>query len=107
MDEKSNEITALPQPLDQLDIQEHIINIDSMACQKKIAPKITFAGADYLLVLKANHPNFHKRLEAFFNSPTQPRYAKKQGQTLSSVDVENQAHGRKERRIVLATDSLE
>ena len=73
MDEKSNEITALPQLFDQLDIQEHITNIDSMACQKKIAPKITFAGADYLLVLKANHPNFHKRLEAFFNSPTQIR----------------------------------
>ncbi len=106
VDGKSNEINAVPSLIDQLDLEGHIVSLDAMGCQKKIAQALCFAKADYLLALKANHPNFHKRMEVFFSSPAHLKHAKAQGNIFSSSDVENKAHGRHERRVVLATDSL-
>jgi len=54
---KSNEILAVPELLDMLDIEGHTISLDAMGCQKKIARKIHFAHADYILALKGNHPH--------------------------------------------------
>lgn len=106
VDGKSNEITAIPKLIDQLDLEGHIVSIDAMGCQKKIARALYLAKADYLLALKANHGTLHKRVEEFFSTPAHITHAKGQGRILTSADVENKAHGRLERRIVLATDSL-
>jgi len=65
---KSNEIKAVPKLLDLLDIEGHTISLDAMGCQKKIARKIHFAHADYLLALKGNHPHLYQRLEQFFSN---------------------------------------
>src|SRR4028119_1485728 len=59
VDEKSNEITAIPELLKRLQLQGCIVTIDAMGCQKDIARKITEAGADYCLALKANHGTLH------------------------------------------------
>jgi predicted transposase YbfD/YdcC len=54
--EKSNEITAIPQLLSLLDIKGCIVTIDAMGCQKNIASKIVKQGADYILAVKGNQP---------------------------------------------------
>jgi len=55
VDEKSNEITAIPDLLSMLDITGAVVSIDAMGCQKNIAKAIIDAEADYLLALKDNH----------------------------------------------------
>jgi predicted transposase YbfD/YdcC len=52
--DKSNEITAVPELLDTLDLKGNIVTLDAMGCQKAIASKILERGADYLVTLKAN-----------------------------------------------------
>jgi len=54
--EASNEITAIPELLNQLALENSIVTLDAMGCQTAIAEQILARGADYLLVLKANHP---------------------------------------------------
>jgi predicted transposase YbfD/YdcC len=55
VDGKSNEITAIPELLETLALKNSIVTLDAMGCQKTIADRILERGADYLLVLKANH----------------------------------------------------
>src|SRR3954453_3395240 len=55
VDGKSNEITAIPALLETLSLTNGIVTLDAMGCQKTIAGQILDQGADYLLVLKANH----------------------------------------------------
>lgn len=55
VDGKSNEIAAVPELLDTLQLEGCIVTLDAMGCQKAIAERIRARGADYLLVLKANH----------------------------------------------------
>jgi predicted transposase YbfD/YdcC len=55
VDGKSNEIVAIPELLDTLRLKGCIVTLDAMGCQKGIAERIRARGADYLLVLKANH----------------------------------------------------
>jgi len=107
VDGKSNEITAIPKLIDQLDLEGHTVSIDAMGCQKKIAQKLYIAKAHYLLALKGNQGTLHKRVEEFFSSPAHLKHAKAQSKTLSWVDVSNKGHGRQERRIVLSSDSLD
>jgi len=56
VEDKSNEITAIPALLELLDITGSIITIDAMGTQTEIAQKIIEKKADYVLALKANHP---------------------------------------------------
>ena len=51
-DEKSNEITAIPQLLEKLELNGCIVTIDAMGCQREIAQQITENGADYVLAVK-------------------------------------------------------
>lgn len=53
-DDKSNEITAIPQLIEMLDVAESVVTIDAMGTQKDIAEKIVGAGADYILTVKGN-----------------------------------------------------
>lgn len=54
MDEKSNEITAIPELLDVLAIEGCVVTIDAMGCQTQIAEKIIDQQADYMLAVKGN-----------------------------------------------------
>ena len=65
-DEKSNEITAIPELLDLLDIQGATVTIDAMGTQKDIAKKILDGGGDYVLALKGKQSTFHEALRLFF-----------------------------------------
>lgn len=66
--EKSNEITAIPELLELLDIQGSTITIDAMGCQKKIAQKIIEKKADYIFGLKGNQGNLLKDVELYFQT---------------------------------------
>ena len=56
--EKSNEITAIPDWLELLDLRGAVVSLDAMGCQKAIAQTLIDAGADYVLALKDNHPTW-------------------------------------------------
>jgi predicted transposase YbfD/YdcC len=66
VDDKSNEITAIPELLDLLSITGCIVTIDAMGCQKKIAQKIRDKKADYVLSVKENQGNLHQDIEDCF-----------------------------------------
>jgi predicted transposase YbfD/YdcC len=65
-DEKSNEITAIPQLIELLSIEGCIVTIDAMGCQKNIAKTIVENGADYVLALKGNQSILHDQVQMFF-----------------------------------------
>ena len=58
-DEKSNEITAIPDLLNQIEIEDSVITIDAAGCQRKIATKIIDGKGDYVLALKGNQGTLH------------------------------------------------
>lgn len=68
VEEKSNEITAIPALLELLDISGCIITIDAMGTQNEIAHRIQALGADYVLALKANHPTLYAQVEQWFET---------------------------------------
>jgi predicted transposase YbfD/YdcC len=69
VDEKSNEIVAIPLLLERLELTEALVTIDAMGSQTDIAEKIVGRGGDCLLALKANRPVLHRDVVAFFEDP--------------------------------------
>ena len=59
VDAKSNEITAMPELLELLDLHDKIVTTDAMGCQKAIAETIVDGGGDYILAVKDNQPTLH------------------------------------------------
>jgi predicted transposase YbfD/YdcC len=107
VDTKTNEITAIPELIDLLDLEGHTVSLDAMGCQKAIAQKLYIAKADYLLALKGNHGTLHKRVETFFGSHRHIAHAIEQGKVITTSNEENKGHGRVERRIVMATNAID
>lgn len=66
VDDKSNEIEAIPKLLDSLFLDNTIISIDAMGCQKKIAEKIVDKNADYILQLKDNQKDTKEQVTKLF-----------------------------------------
>ena len=67
VDNKTNEITAIPELLNLLDIENSIITLDAMGCQKEIATQIIKQKGDYILALKGNHSGMQAELEAWWH----------------------------------------
>lgn len=87
-DEKSNEITAIPELLDMINVEKSIVTIDAMGTQTKIAEKIIEKKADYCLALKGNQSNLHDDVRLYFETEKIER-------TTSSRE---KGHGRIEKR---------
>jgi predicted transposase YbfD/YdcC len=68
VDEKSNEITAIPALLERLDLKGALVSIDAMGCHANIAHNILDAGADYLLAVKDNQPTLHADVKSYFGT---------------------------------------
>jgi predicted transposase YbfD/YdcC len=97
VEDKSNEITAIPKLLEMLELKGAIVTIDAMGTQKDIAEKIVEKGADYVLPVKQNHPHLFEDLQKMFTQFVDS------DMTAFSYDVftkENQGHGRTELRTV-------
>ena len=68
VDEKSNEIPAVPQLLDFIDVQNCTITSDAMSCQKKTVQKIREKNCDYAICLKGNQETIHEDVKFYFES---------------------------------------
>ena len=86
---KSNEITAIPDLLHLLNINEKLVSIDAMGCQKSIATQIVEQEGDYLLAVKSNQKSLHDAIVSAFSSVRK--------QPLSPLAIEKK-HGRIEAR---------
>jgi predicted transposase YbfD/YdcC len=95
VDAKSNEITAMPQLLELLDLHDKIVTTDAMGCQKDIAQTIVAGGGDYILAVKDNQPTLHAEIKAAFATAATPPA---RGPRLYTT--EDQGHGREEQRTV-------
>jgi predicted transposase YbfD/YdcC len=95
VDAKSNEITAMPQLLELLDLHDKLVTIDAMGCQKDIAEAIVAGGGDYILAVKDNQPTLHAEMQAAFaTAPTPPARSSR------LYTTEDHGHGREEQRTV-------
>jgi predicted transposase YbfD/YdcC len=95
VDDKSNEISAIPELLQVLEISGCIVTIDALGCQKEIAEAIIAQEADYMLALKENHGRLYQdvvKLFADLEASNFKAYAYSQAQTV------NKNHGRLETR---------
>ena len=88
VNDKSNEIKAVPELLDILYLKGCIVTIDAMGCQKEISEKITAKKADYVLSLKENHANLYNDVKFYFANE----------QVKKMKITENKGHGRIEKR---------
>ena len=70
--DKSNEITAIPELLNVLEIKGCIVTIDAMGCQKEIAGKIKAKDADYVLALKSNQKKLFEDVQLFLGHLDKP-----------------------------------
>ena len=95
VDEKSNEITAIPELLRLLEIQGCLVSIEAMGCQTEIASTIIEQGADYILALKANQGNLYEDVTQLFNSSVAPGNNNVLNQFQTTID---KGHGRIEIR---------
>lgn len=75
VDEKSNEITAIPELLKVLDVSGCIVTIDAMGTQKEIAKLIIQQGGDIVLSLKGNQGNLHEDVQQLFDFARQTEFA--------------------------------
>ena len=95
VDDKSNEITAIPELLRVLDVEKCIVSIDAMGCQKSIAQAIRDEKADYVLRVKDNQGHLHQDIQDWFAYADQVQFA-----TINTTYYEtvNKGHGRIELR---------
>ncbi len=77
VNEKSNEITAVPELLRVLELAGCIVTVDAMGCQKKIAKEIIEADADYVLALKGNQETVHAEVRSFLNATLEEKQKKR------------------------------
>lgn len=104
VDEKSNEITAIPKLLQLLNVKGAVVTIDAMGCQKEIAKTITEQGADYVLALKDNHPTLAEAVTLFLNDARDTAFADIKHAYHETVDGD---HGRIETRRYWITSEIE
>jgi len=95
VNEKSNEITAIPELLSRLDLSGCLVTLDAMGCQVKIAQQIVDQGGDYLISLKGNQSNLHEDVELLFNDLEESNY---KAYTYDYCKKANKGHGRIEIR---------
>lgn len=95
VDEKTNEITALPTLLRRLALTGCIVTIDAMGCQRAIAQQIIDQGADYVLALKANQGTLAADVQDTFAQARVSRFATLAPDHAETVD---KGHGRIEHR---------
>lgn len=101
VDEKSNEITAIPQLLKLLEISGCLVTIDAIGCQTEIAQAIVDAGADYLLTVKDNQRTLRDGLEWHFLCQRNEHFARV---PVSRHQTDEKGHGREERRVYFVCD---
>jgi len=96
VEDKGNEITAIPEVLRLLDLHGALVSIDAIGCQKAIAQQIREAGGDYLLAVKDNQPTLHADIQAAFDKALAVDL---EGVRHDLFVTEETGHGRSEERV--------
>src|SRR6516165_2070793 len=91
--EKTNEITAIPELLQLLDIAGALVTIDAMGCQKAIADQIREKKADYVLAVKENQPTLYQEVEAAIDEALE-----QDAEAIDEHRTDETGHGRQETR---------
>ena len=94
-EEKSNEITAIPQLLQQIDLKNALVTIDAMGCQKEIARTAVEGGGDFVIAVKDNQPKLREAIEKHFDEHLENDFADIQ---YRQCETKDEAHGRIEDR---------
>ena len=95
VDDRSNEITAIPRLLSMLEVSGCIVTVDAMGCQKEIAATIIDSGADYVLSVKKNQPRLYEDIAETF---TYMREYGSKGVAHDFFETVDKGHGRIETR---------
>lgn len=103
-EEKSNEITAIPELLRVLALKGCIVTIDAMGCQREIVKQIVEQGADYVISLKGNQGTLHKEVELLLQSAKENGFKDLSHDTCETTDGE---HGRIEIRRFTTTGEVD
>jgi predicted transposase YbfD/YdcC len=102
VNDKSNEITAIPELLRVLELGGCIVTIDAMGCQKNIAKEIVEADAHYVLALKGNQQTVHQEVRDFLDDTLRQRPSE-----LDYFQTVEKDHGRLETRRYWQSDRLD
>ncbi|MDR0884960.1 MAG: ISAs1 family transposase [Clostridiales Family XIII bacterium] len=103
--EKSNEITAIPELLDILDIAGQIVTIDAAGTQRNIAEKIISKKGDYVLAVKGNQGNLMEEIQLFFKN--EAFSGERSDFNIATVCYREKGHGRIEKRTYYVTDEID
>jgi predicted transposase YbfD/YdcC len=103
VDEKSNEITAILELLESLDVEGSIVTIDAVGTQKSIAETIRDRGADYVLALKGNQGTLQEDVELYFQGVSQKELGQMPFRHSRTFDKD---HGRREAREYFVSDDI-
>ena len=104
VDDKSNEIIAVPEVLKMLDIKGAIISVDALNTQKSIAEQIIRGGGDYLMAVKNNHPTLHDSIVRHLDEMILEKFA---GIEHVYHETTDGGHGRIDTRRVWATQQID
>jgi len=104
VDEKSNEIKAVPELLKLLDILGAVVTVDALNTQKEIAGQIVKGRGDYLMAVKENHPTLHASIQRNMNEMILEKF---DGVSHVYHETTNGGHGRIETRRLWATDQID
>ena len=104
VDDKSNEIPAVPQLMELLDLKGSIITADAMNTQKKTAAKAIELGADYVLPVKENQAGLLEEVELLFKDAQDRKF---QGIDADDYETSEKGHGRVEVRTYISIDALD
>lgn len=98
VDDKSNEITAIPRLLKRLDLQGQVVTIDAMGCQREICQQIVEQDGDYVISLKGNQGSLHQDVRLWFED--------KESQPDHVWEEWDKGHGRIEHRLCCASADI-
>jgi predicted transposase YbfD/YdcC len=101
VDQKSNEITAIPKLLELLAVSGCLVTIDAMGCQTEIASKIIECKADYVLAVKANQPTLRDGIVEFFLDHMEDNFVRVRASRYETIE---HGHGRDEHRTYIVCD---
>jgi predicted transposase YbfD/YdcC len=104
VDQKSNEITAVPLLLNMLDLKGAVVSSDAMNTQKNIAQQIIKGGGDYLLAVKGNHPTLEHSLKTTLDEMMLENFKDVEHVYHQTTDA---GHGRIDTRSVWATGQID
>ncbi len=104
VDEKSNEIKAVPELLNMLDLKGTVVSVDALNTQKTIAAQIVKGGGDYLMAVKDNHPTLNDSITRHLDEMILEKF---EGIDHVYHETTDGGHGRIDIRRVWATDQID